>query len=91
MMMIQDCALVVPCGPWCLTNNAPDKLENLSCFFSKEIICRAPYISHVQSSGLPWLLLSPNPPLTGQITGMHLMHVYLSSHGSTSPVLYQQH
>ena len=32
MMMIQGCALVVPCGPWCLTFT-PDKLENLSCFF----------------------------------------------------------
>ena len=90
MMMIQGCALVAPGDPWCLPF-APEKLENLSCFFSKEIICRAPYISHVQSSGLPWLLLSPNPPLTGQITDMHLMQVYLSSHGSASPVLYQQH
>ena len=33
-MMIQDCALVVPCGPWYLTF-APDKMENLSFFFSK--------------------------------------------------------
>ena len=54
----QGCALAEPGGPWCLTF-VPGRLENLSFFI--EIICWAPWISLVQSTGLPSIFLRAQP------------------------------
>ena len=54
----QGCALAEPGGPWRLTF-VLGRLENLSFFI--EIICWAHWISQVQSTGLPSILLRAQP------------------------------
>ena len=54
----QGYALVEPGGPWRLTF-APGRLENLRFFI--QIICRAPWILQVQSTGVPSIFLSAQP------------------------------
>ena len=54
----QGCALVEPGGPWRLTF-APWRLENLRFFI--QIICWAPWILQVQSTGLPSIFLRTQP------------------------------
>ena len=51
---IQGCALAEPGGPWHLTF-ALGRLENLSLFI--QIICWAPWIFQVKSTGLPSVFL----------------------------------
>ena len=54
----QGCALAEPGGPWRLTF-VLGRLENFSFFI--EIICWAPWISQVQSTGLPSILVRAQP------------------------------
>ena len=56
--MLQGCALAEPGGPWRLTF-VLGRLENLSFFL--EIICWAPWISQVQSTGLPSIFVRAQP------------------------------
>ena len=56
--MLQGCALAEPGGPWRLTF-VLGRLENLSFFI--EIICWAPWISQVQSTGLPSIFVRAQP------------------------------
>ena len=55
MAFNQGCALADPGGRWCLTF-ALRRLENLNSFFT-QIICWAPWILQVQSTGLPAIFL----------------------------------
>ena len=54
----QGCALVEPGGPWRLTF-ALGRLENLRFFI--KIICWAPWILQVQSTGLPLIFVKAQP------------------------------
>ena len=52
---IHGCALAEPSGPWRLTFGLR-RLKNFTFFI--QIICRAPWISQVQSSGLPLIFIA---------------------------------
>ena len=54
----QGCALAEPGGPWRLTF-ALGRLENLRFFI--QIICWAPWILQVKSTGLPSIFLRAQP------------------------------
>ena len=58
--MLQGCALGEPGGPRRLTLVLDGQLENLVSFFI-EIIFWAPWISQVQSTGLPLIFVRAQP------------------------------
>ena len=61
MLPYQGCALAEPGSPWCLTF-AAGRLENRRFFI--QIICWAPWILQVQSTGLPSIFLRAQPCLS---------------------------